>query len=281
MPDTAFQIQYRQETVAGFEQGLSKFRAAVTGEAMIKGNQATFLVADTGAASAQTRGVNGLIPSRADNLNQYTCTLQEWHDKVRKTGFNIFASQGDQRAIMQQGTVKVINRKIDDLIISELTTGTNNTGTSVIASLALFARAKGVLGKFDVDVSEEENMFCAISPAAEQYLLQVKEFSSAEYVDVRPFASNAQGGPAIQMRRWMGINFMVSNRLSGRTTATEKLLMWHRSAIGYAANSGEMSVEADYNKEDDYSFARSSIFANAKLLQNNGVVVINHDGSAI
>lgn len=278
MPDTAFQIQYRQETVAGFEQGLSKFRAAVTGEAMIKGNQATFLVADTGSAQATTRGVNGNIPSRADNLNQYTCTLQEWHDKVKKTGFNIFASQGDQRAIMQQGTTKVINRKIDDLVIAELTTGTVNTGTSVVASLSLFARAKALLGNADVAVDEEENMFCAISPAAEQYLLQVKEFASAEYVDVRPFASNAMGGPAIQMRRWMGINFMVSNRLSGRTTATEKLLMWHRSAIGYAANSQEMMVDVGYNGEDDYSYARSSIFANAKLLQNSGVAVLNHNG---
>ncbi len=281
MADTAFQIQYRQETVRGFEQGLSKFRAAVTSEAVIKGNQATFLVADTGSASAVTRGVNGLIPARADNLTQYTATLQEWHDKVRKTGFNIFASQGNQREIMQQGTTKVINRKIDDLIITELSTASTTTGTSATASLALFAKAKGILGKSDVDVDEEDNMFCAISPAAEQFLLQVKEYAHSEYVDVRPFVTSAMGGPAIQMRRWMGINFFVSNRLSGRTTSTEKCLMWHRNAIGYAANSQEMMVEADYNKEDDYSFARSTIFAGVKLLQNGGIVVINHDGSSI
>ncbi len=69
---------------------------------MIKGNQATFLVADSGNAQATTRGVNGLIPARNDNLNQPVATLAEWHDLVRKTSFNVFASQGDQRAIMQQ-----------------------------------------------------------------------------------------------------------------------------------------------------------------------------------
>jgi hypothetical protein len=98
---TAFQTQYRQEFVAGFEQHVSLLRDTVTTEAEIKGNTAVFLVADSGGAAAVTRGVNGLIPARSDNLTQNSCTLSEWHDLVRKTGFNIFASQGNQRAIMQ------------------------------------------------------------------------------------------------------------------------------------------------------------------------------------
>lgn len=281
MADTAPQIQYRQEFIAGFEQGLSKFRAAATTEAVFKGNQATFLTADSGAAVAVTRGVNGLIPGRADNLTQNTATLQEWHDKVVKTSFNIFQSQSDQRRIMQATSRKVINRKIDDLLITELSTASTTTGTSVTASLALFAKAKGILGKNDVDVDEENDMFCAISPAAEQYLLQVKEYASSDYVQVSPFGGTAMGGPAVQMRRWMGLNFFVSNRLSGRTTATEKCLMWHRNAIGYAVNTGEIMSEIGYNAENDYSYARTTVYAAPKLLQSGGVVVVNHDGSAI
>ena len=118
MADTAYQIQYRQEFIAGFEQRQSLVRNTVTTEAVIKGNQATFLVADSGDATAVTRGVNGLIPARADNLNQYTATLQEWHDLVRRTNFNIFASQGDGRRIMQDTTMAVLNRKIDSDIIT-------------------------------------------------------------------------------------------------------------------------------------------------------------------
>ena len=75
MSDTAFQVQYREEFIAGFEVGQSLLRTCVVTEAVIKGNQATFLVADSGGAVAQTRGVNGLIPSRTDNLNQFTATL--------------------------------------------------------------------------------------------------------------------------------------------------------------------------------------------------------------
>jgi len=279
--DTAFQIQYRQEYIAQYEQKLSKFRAGVVSEAVIKGNQATFLVAGTGGATAVTRGVNGLIPSRADSLTQTTATLQEWHDKPRRTQFNIFGSQGDGRRILQEGSVKVINRKTDDSIITTLTTGTINTGTAATASLALFSRALAKLARGDVDVDEEENMFCAISPAANNYLLQVKEYANSQYVDVRPFASPSMAGPAVKMRSWMGVNFFVSNRLSGIGTSNESCLMWHRNAIGYAVNTGEMEVMADYNKEESYWWARASLFMGPALLQNSGVIIIAHDGSAV
>ena len=276
MADTAFQNQYRQEFVAQFEQTLSFFRACATNDVVMQGNTAVFLVAGTNGASAVTRGVNGLIPSRADYLAQTSITLQEWHDKPRRTKFNIFGSQGDGRRILQLGTVKVINRKIDDLMITALSAGTVNTGSSVTASLALIAKAQGILGNSDVDIEEEDNMFCALSPAARAYLNQVKEFASADYVDVKMF-----NGAYKKMKRWLGINFFVSNRLSGRTTATEKLLMFHRSSIGWAINTGEMEVDADYNREESYYWARCSAFMGAGLLQNTGVVVINHDGSAI
>ena len=137
MADTAFQKQYRQEFIAGFEDRQSVLRATTVQEAQIKGNEAIFLVADSGSATAQTRGVNGLLSARADNLTQNTCTLREWHDLVRKTSFNIFASQGDQRRIMQETTMSVVNRKMDDLIIAELDTMTNDTGSAQIATLDL------------------------------------------------------------------------------------------------------------------------------------------------
>jgi hypothetical protein len=273
--DTAYQIQYRQEFIAGFEQKQTFFRTTATTEVVIKGNQATFLIADTGGAQAVTRGVNGKIPARADNLTQQTATMQEWHDKPQRTRFNIFGSQGDGRRILQLGTTKVLNRKVDDLMIAELSTATNDTGASQIASLALFMKAQAILGLNDVDIEDEDNIFCAISPAAHAYLMQVKEFTSANYIEIKPLR-----GPAKRMRRWAGMNFFVSNRLSGRTTTAEKLLLYHRDAIGYAVDSENMNVGAGYNDEDDYYWARASGFMGAKLLQNAGVVVINHDGSA-
>lgn len=70
----------RQELVAEFEEGMSWLRQTTVTEAVIKGNTATFLVAGSGGAAAVTRGINGLIPARADSLTQTSATLVEWHD---------------------------------------------------------------------------------------------------------------------------------------------------------------------------------------------------------
>tara|TARA_R110000850_G_scaffold269167_2_gene401015 strand:- start:10574 stop:11434 length:861 start_codon:yes stop_codon:yes gene_type:complete len=283
MADTAFQRQYRQEFVVGFEQKQSMLRQTTTTEAVIKGNEAEFLVADSGNASTVTRGVNGNIPARADNLNQFTCTLSEEHDLVRKTGFNIFASQGDQRRIMQHTTMGTVNRKIDQQIIEQLNLGTVNTGASATAGIDLATRALSILGNAEV---EYDGMICAvITPAFLSYLLRDNSFSSADYVGMKPLEGmNAAMGGMESMYgyyNWMGIKWMAHPRLPGRGTANEKCFMYHKSSIGHAANVMDMNMAVGYDEEQDYSFARASIYSGSKLLQNSGVVVMNHDGSAL
>lgn len=271
MADAAFQTQYRQEFIAGFEQSKSLVLSTVTTEAVIKGNQATFLVADSGSASAVTRGTNGLIPARADNLNQYTATLVEWHDLVRKTGYNVFASQGDQRRIMQDTTMGVVNRKIDQDIITELSNATNDTGSATTASLSKVMHAIAILGNNEVPL--DGNISSLITPAFYAYLMQLKEFASVDYVNNKPFANG------MTMFRWAGVNWIVHPNLPGKGTSAEKCFMYHKSAIGHAVDKNGMQTPVGFDGEQDYSWARASVFMGSKLLQNKGIVVINHDGS--
>ncbi len=102
MTQTAFQTAYRQEWILGFERGASPLRERVTTEYNVKGNTAVFLVADSDDATAVTRGVNGLIPAKVDDLTQNSCTLTEAHDLRQRTGFNITSSQGDGKRIMME-----------------------------------------------------------------------------------------------------------------------------------------------------------------------------------
>jgi len=193
----------------GFEFGVSDLRTCVTTEAVIKGNQAVFEVADSGGASAVNRGVNGLIPARADDLAQYTASLVEWHDLVRRTSFNLFASQGNGSTIMQRTTRKVMNRKIDLDIISALSLGTNHTASSGpgnVMNIATTVKALTILGNNQVPTEEEDNMFFLASPAARAYLLQTPEFTKGgEYVDIKPLV-----GPSRRFYRWAGFNWIFS-----------------------------------------------------------------------
>lgn len=272
MASTAFQTQYRQEFIAGFEQRQSFVRKTVTTEASVNGNSAVFLVADSGSASAVTRGVDGLIPARADNLTQNTATLAEWHDLVRRTGFNLYASQGDGRRIMQQTTMGVLNRKVDSDIIAALEAGTLDTGTTATMSLDLAMYALTILGNNAVE--NDGNISALITPAAHAYLMQTKEFASVDYINNKPFSGVSMA------YRWAGVNWIVHPNLTGKTTNAEKCIMYHKDAIGHACDLESIRTDADYDREQDYSWARASAFMGSKLLQNNGVVIINHDGSA-
>ncbi len=271
----AAQTQYRQEFIAAFEEGQSWLRSMVTTEAVIKGNTATFLVAGTGGAAAVTRGQSGLIPARTPSNTQTSATLQEWHDLQQLTDFDIFASQSDQRRIMQMGSVKVLNRKIDADIIEQLDTATIDTGSSATASVAMIMKSLAALGNAEVPINDTENMFGLITPGFWAFMMQTSEFSSGDWVDVKPYS-----GPVRRMFRWAGVNWVTHPNLTGVGTSTEKCYLFHRDSIGHAFDTRGMNTAIGHNDEHHYDFVRCSGYFGSKLLQNSGIVQMKHDGSS-
>lgn len=280
MADTAPVIQYRDEYIHGFEQRQTLLRDTVTTDAVIKGNQAVFLVADSGAATAVTRGTNGMIPPRADNNTQLTCQLAEWHDLPRKTAFNIFESQGNQRQIMQNTTMGVMNRKIDSLIITELNTGTITVGAaSATPNVSMIMNAMVKLQNASVPWDSNITFLC--QPSVLAFLMQAPEFANAQYVNLRPFAGqDANWRDTPQAYRWFNMLVISHPNLPGKATASEKSFMYHKSSIGHAMDTAGVDIAAGYMEEQNYSWARTSAFMGAKALQNSGIIVMTSDGVA-
>lgn len=266
---------YRKETVAAYEATKSLLGEACTKEFMSTGLTATFLVSGSGGATAVTRGQNGDIPYGVGSNTQVTATLVEKHAAESLTGFDVFASQGNQTEQMKKNTIATINRERDLTILAELANATLDSGFNGTMSLEMVLGAQAALGENDVPVEEADNMFCIISPAARAYLLQLTEFSSGDYVDYRPFA----GGPVRKVWRWAGINWIVSSLVTGMGTASEILYMFHRAALGYCCNMGEEMVRAGFNEEQQRSWSLASIYHAAKILQDSGIVKITHNGS--
>lgn len=280
MSDTAFQTQYRQEFIQAFEQHQSLLRDTVTTEAVIKGNEAVFLVAGSGDADAVSRGVDGRIPARADDNNQNTATLREWHDLVRKTGFNVFASQGNQRAIMQMTTMAVLNRKIDELIIDQLNTGTVTVGSSAtLPSVSLYQNGSVKLQNASVPWDSNITLLC--QPSFLAYLEQAPEFTNADYVNMRPYAGeNPEWRDTPMAYRWRNTLIVSHPNLPGKGTSSEISFLYHKNAVGHAANTEGMQSPVGYDEEQDYSWARCSCYMGSVVLQNTGIVKITADGSA-
>lgn len=277
MAESAPQVQYRSQLIAEFEEGMSWLRRTTVNEAVIKGNQAVFAVGGSGGATAKSRGINGLIPARANSIAQTTVSLTEWHDLVRSTQFNVFQSQGDLKRLMQESTRKVLNRRIDADIIAALDTATNNLGSPTTMSLSVVAKALTTLGENEVPVEEEDKMWAVMTPAVRGYLMQIPEFNSADYVDVKPLT-----GPALRVKRWAGFNWIFHPNLTGVGSGAEKCYFFHRDAVGSAFDTGEgLRTAFGYDNEQDYWYSRASSFTGAGLLQQSGIVQFLHDASNI
>ena len=282
MAESAPTTQYRNELVAEFEEGMSWLRQTTVNEAVIKGNSAVFNVAGSGGAAATTRGINGLIAARADNNTQSTATLVEWNDLVRKTRFNIFQSQGDQRLLMQRTTRKVLNRRLDADVIAQLDTATTNLGAAASFALSIAAKAMVTLGENEVPVEEENKMFAVASPAVRGYIMQLPEATKIDYVEQKFLV-----GPARRMMRWAGFNWIFHPNLTGVGTSSEKCYFYHQDSVGSAfdrdvrPDGDGLNIAVGYDDEQDYSYARASSFTGSKLLQQSGIVQFLHDASAI
>lgn len=273
MSDSAFQRQYRTEAIMGFEKRQSLARRLVTTETVIKGNEAIFLVADSGDATAVTRGINGDIPTRPDNLNQYTATLQEWHDIPERTNFNIFASQGDGKAIMQKTSMGVINRKIDSDIHTGLQAATNTWGAAAVASVTLVLKAKAKLGQASVlNDGGGNHVGALITPAFHAKLMEDDRFTSVDHVNDKKF----EGVGKDRAFSWLGIDWVVDEGLPNSGTNTAENFLFHKSAYGHAANVDEMETRLGYDEKQNKSWCRCSIFMGGKLLQNSGVIKMPH-----
>jgi hypothetical protein len=275
MADSAFQRMYRQEFIQGFEKRQSLARHTVTTESEVNGNSATFLVADSGGATAVTRGLNGDIPTRPDNLNQFICPLKEWHDVPERTNFNLFASQGDGRRIMQETSMSVVNRKIDKDIHAALSTATTTLGATAVATLNYVTRAKTILGNnFALD---DAPVFALITPAFHGYLMGLKEFASSDYITHQAFEGVSKG----RAFEWYDVNWIVDAGLTGAGTANAECYMYSKNAMGHGCDTQSIATFVGYDEKNDKSWARCSTYMGSKLLQNPGVIKMLHDDSAL
>jgi hypothetical protein len=178
---------------------------------------------------------------------------------------------------MQMTTRKVLNRRIDADIIEALDTATNNLGAATTMSLAIVAQACTSLGENEVPVEEEDKMWAVATPAVRGYLMQIPEYNSADYVDMKPLV-----GPTRRVKRWAGFNWIFHPNLTGVGTASEQCYFYHQDAVGSAFDSGEgLNTAIGYDDEQDYSYARASSFTGAGVLQQSGLFQFLHNASNI
>ena len=125
------------------------------------------------------------------------------------------------------------------------------------------------------DVYANDMITFVHTPMSWERLLTLDQFSSADYVDVKPLMGDAEAP-----KKWNGAIHMVHTGLPGIGTANAKCYAFGKAALGHAINTGEIRTAVGYDEEDDYSYARHTIFHVAGILQQTGVIEWTHDDTA-
>ena len=141
------------------------------------------------------------------------------------------------------------------------------------------------------DVPNDGEVYCIITPRYWSQLMTIDQFQREEYVSADGMAWKQ--GPAVGRGRWkdwQGIKWKMQTGLPGAGSATAKVFIYHKTAVGYAIAqsagniAGNNAVAADITWHGDRAshFVNHMMSGNAVMIDDTGVIEGNlNDTTAI
>jgi len=269
---TTFIAQYEAEVKHAYQRMGSKLRNTIRTKNGVVGTTTTFKVIGKGAATQKATTHDDITTMNIGYTNA-SCTLADWYagdyvDKLDEAKIN-----HDERRVQAEAGAYALGRKTDDLIITALGTTTNTIAHgSAGMTLAKIYDALTQLG--DNDSFDGGRKFCLVGYKQWTELLQLKEFASADYVDVSnlPHASDGAQG-----KFWLNTLFMPHTAL---TVASQI-----RSCFWYNENSLGHAIGVDLTADIGWVVDKAAHFINhfmsmgACMIEDGGVIEILCDES--
>lgn len=280
--DATFRTKYADEFKMDYEISMAQLLRCVRSDGIINGDQCKFDVVDPGEEAVK-KGRDGKIPTLQLGLSQVTATLDQDHAKYKIDNFDVFRGNPNVRTAMNVRGRNAINRKINQVIIDQLDTATNVINSGAAAALSSLAVVSSILKDLmgrNVPIGDGD-VWGLITPNAWLQMCRITDFKSSDYVNDTGIVSKGPpgAGSGYEVRRWMGVNWMVCNQLTGVGTASAKMYVFHKTALAHMID-GEPSPILFDNTEDAYSGVRFEVTHCAKMCLQRGVSQYLHDDTA-
>jgi|TARA_R100001530_G_scaffold125990_1_gene94685 hypothetical protein len=289
--NNAFITQYERDVHDVFQRQGSVLKPSVRFKSDVVGSVATFQKIGTGTATTKAR--HGTITPMNQTHTAVSTTLADfyagdWVDKLDEAKINI-----DERAALARGGAMALGRKVDSQILTELDTTTQTTVTITVTTSnqcrnGLLDMVEAMIAN---DAYEPGAMYGVMSPHLWAVASTISEFASSDYVGADGLPYNV--GAAVGMyKRWGQVLWTVHSGVPNVGTATSKVFIWNKNAIGYAAGKtpanlagtmgGETSVGADITWHGDRAahFVNHAMSGNAVLIDDAGVIEGNLNDTA-
>ena len=270
--EKSFIKQFEADVSLAYQQKGTKLKPTVRIKDNIRGSSCVFNKVSKGTASEKAR--HALIPTMNTDHQTVECILHDyyagdWVDSLDELKTNI-----DERQVIASTGAYALGRKSDELIIQEL----NKTNLVVdsenkgLTKDKIFHAIELLNGN---DVPDDGYRFAIIGVHQFSELLNMKEFTSSEYIgDKFPLLDGAM------VRKWMGINWILHTGLP-MTNNNRSCFIYYKNAVGYASN-GDIETDISWSGERAAHFISNRIGQGATLIDDSAVIkIICNDTSEI
>lgn len=265
--DQAFIKQFEREVHESYQRQGSKLRNTVRTIGEVNGATAVFQKVGKGTAS--TKSTHGMVPVMNLSHSAVECTLQDyyagdWVDRLQELKINI-----DERQVIANAGAYALGRKTDELIINALAgvsggqeIGDGNMGITLSKVMSALEK----LGA--ADVPDDGERYAVVGWKQWSELLQIDEFSSADYVGADDLPFNGT-----QAKRWLGALWIPHSGLPKDGNDIRSCFWYHRTALGHAAGS-DVQTDITWHGDRAAHFVNNMMSQGAGLIDQNGIVTI-------
>jgi hypothetical protein len=264
---TAFIKQFEAEVHMAYQRMGSKLRDTVRQINNVTGSQARFQKVGTGSAVSKSR--HAMIPTMEVAHTTVDVTLADFYAADYVDQLDELKTNIDERQVLAQSASAALGRKTDQLIIDVLDAGSNSNNIVHGSAALTLAKALTVYEEFgSADIPDDGQRFFIVSPAGWADLLQIDQFSRAEYVGEAdlPFA----GG--LTAKRWLGFMFFTHSGLT-LTGSSRDCHAYHKSAVGLATGA-DIRTEINYIPEKVSNLITSYMSMAAVMIDNLGAIEV-------
>lgn len=256
--------EYEPMVHMAYQQKSSRLRGTVRTKTNVNAESVYFPKAGVGTAVKKAR--HGKIQPMSIDHDKVRCFIEayyagDWIDEADMVRTNI-----NERQVIAETAAAALGRNTDDLIITAAL-GTTQEITEAGTDGLTKAKFLDALKTFGDNENFEGDITCVVGPQQWNDLLNITEFANAYYIDSKPFPNMPY-----KQANWLGVNFIMSNRLP--VAANKRtILLYNKTAIGHAMNS-DITTMAQFNAERDSYWVVSKNMEGACLIDEAGVLKV-------
>lgn len=268
--------QFESDVHAEFQSSGFKTKNAVRLRNNVVGATLSFPVSGEGIAQQKALQAD-VIPMNVD-YTPVALTLQNWHASDYTDIFAQAEVNFDERMELVKTSGMSIGRRCDQMVIDSLdASGTANTIANGGTNFT-YAKVRDAISLLHANNAGDNGIYCIISAAAEEKLLDEDKLTSSDFVNSRVIENGGLQGLKLAGVNWIVIGNMTEGGLP-KAGNIRDCFMWDKMAVG-------MGIGIDFRTEINYvaeklSYLVSSVFkANAKAIDATGIVEIAIDETA-